>query len=142
MRRMILLCLVLAVALPANAGAVADFKTPAGAAFCGFVEQYAVANPTPTLICWTPNDGFTVTMRPRAHPKARYVANNAGSGGFAVRTLRFGQSWWGDATRSGIGSGAGRDVLFRCVSRRTGLTCTSKAGHGWWLGRYHGYRIF
>lgn len=37
--------------------------------------------------------------------------------------------------------GSGR-LVFRCVSRRTGLTCTNARGHGWWIGRYHGYRLF
>jgi hypothetical protein len=29
-----------------------------------------------------------------------------------------------------------------CVSRATGLTCTNKTGHGWWLGRARGARLF
>ena len=31
---------------------------------------------------------------------------------------------------------------YGCRSRKTGLTCGNHDGHGWWLGRYKGYRIF
>ncbi len=29
-----------------------------------------------------------------------------------------------------------------CSSRSNGLTCKNGIGHGWWLGRCKGYRIF
>ena len=45
-----------------------------------------------------------------------------------ARVLRFGQTW--------------RSAGFTCASRASGLTCTNRAGHGWWLGRYKGYRLF
>jgi hypothetical protein len=28
------------------------------------------------------------------------------------------------------------------LARGLCLTCTNRAGHGWWLGRYKGYRLF
>lgn len=31
---------------------------------------------------------------------------------------------------------------YTCLSQRTGLTCKNRTGHGWWLGRFRGYRIF
>ena len=31
---------------------------------------------------------------------------------------------------------------FRCVNRRSGLTCQNASGHGWWLGSSSAYRIF
>jgi hypothetical protein len=34
------------------------------------------------------------------------------------------------------------DETLSCFSRRSGLTCENVAGHGFWLGRYHGYRIW
>ena len=43
--------------------------------------------------------------------------------------LRFGQIWTPLA-------------LWRCVNRSTGLTCTNRAGHGFWLGRLRGSRLF
>jgi hypothetical protein len=47
--------------------------------------------------------------------------------------LRFGNRWteW-QALR----------LQYTCTSLRTGLTCKNRSGHGWWLGRYKGYRIF
>jgi hypothetical protein len=56
--------------------------------------------------------------------------------------LRFGETWWGNRRgEEGRGSGKGR-VLFRCTSRTSGLTCRSISGHGFWLGRVRGHRIF
>jgi len=42
--------------------------------------------------------------------------------------LNFGRRW--------------RAAGFACTSRTTGLTCVNRVGHGWWLGRYKGYRLF
>jgi hypothetical protein len=114
----------LALALPATASAVADFKSPRGAAYCGISH----GEPPFHLICWTPNDGFTVAMGARSRPGKSYNPNNRGYHDAVGRTLRFGQRW--------------ARVGFYCVSRRTGLTCTNRVGHGWWLGRYRGYRLF
>ena len=33
-------------------------------------------------------------------------------------------------------------TVFICTSRRTGLTCSNRDRHGFWLGRYRGYRVF
>ena len=56
---------------------------------------------------------------------------------FAKRLLRFGQQWSFGPDASGVGP-----INYRCWSRRTGLTCRNRQGHGWWLGRYRGYRLF
>lgn len=114
----------LALSFPAASLAVAAFKTPGDAAYCGTTEGEAPI----ALVCWTPNDGFTVAMTNRSAATKRYVAANRGFHGYAGRTLRFGQSW--------------AILGYRCTSRSSGLTCTNRAGHGWWLGRYRGYRIF
>jgi hypothetical protein len=37
---------------------------------------------------------------------------------------------------------SGGRAAFRCVSRRTGLTCRNSRGHGFWIGRYRGYDLF
>jgi hypothetical protein len=59
-----------------------------------------------------------------------------------VAVLRFGESWWGNK-RGKWGKGRGRGlVLFRCESRKSGLTCRSRSGHGFWLGRERGHRVF
>lgn len=42
---------------------VASFYTPEKAAFCKYVIPMGFPGPT-GLECWTPNDGFTVWMRP------------------------------------------------------------------------------
>jgi hypothetical protein len=114
---------VIALAFPATAKAVADFKTPGGAAYCGISH----GEPPYSLICWTPNDGFTVSMRVGGRASKKYWRPNRGYHDSVGRTLRFGQRW--------------ASIGFRCASRRTGLTCTNRVGHGWWLGRYRGYRL-
>ncbi len=116
--------IALMLAFPATAIALADFKTPGGAAYCGISH----GEPPYHLICWTPNDGFTVAMFARSRAYKSYNRTNRGLHDYVGRTLRFGQRW----------AGAG----FHCASRRTGLTCTNRIGHGWWLGRYRGYRLF
>jgi len=51
--------------------------------------------------------------------------------------LRFGQNWTWSFDRRGFGT-----LYYSCSSRTNGLTCNNQAGHGWWLGRFKGYRIF
>jgi hypothetical protein len=110
----------------AAASAVAAFRTPGHAVYCGVSEgerPYA-------LICWTPNDGFTAEMGERGTATKRYEPKNVGFHDVAGRELRFGRHWHPHA------------LGLWCTSRSTGLTCWNRAGHGWWLGRYHGYRLF
>ena len=114
----------LALALPALASAAAAFRTPGRAAYCGLTEGEG----PPHLICWTPNDGFSIGMGPRSRPTHSYNPRDRGNYEYTPRVLRFGQTW--------------AVFAYRCRSRATGLTCTNRAGHGWWLGRYRGYRVF
>jgi hypothetical protein len=105
-------------------GSSANFRTPGGAAYCGYNEASA------RYACWTPNDGFEVYMR-HGHarklydPYLRAFSPNA-------HMLRFGWTRAWPPTSYGM----------RCTSRRSGLTCKNHSGHGWWLGRYVGYRLF
>lgn len=108
-----------------NAAAIVDFRTPDRAAYCGTTHGPG----RPHLLCWTPNDGFTVSMSPRGRATKRYEPRNRDFHDYAGGVLRFGRQL--------------RMVdTYSCVSRRTGLTCTNAAGHGWWLGRFVGYRLF
>ena len=109
--------------LPASAFGVSDFRTPKKAAYCGTGHGPGAAQ----LVCWTPNDGFTVRMSRRGKPKKRYLAANRGYYDYVGQVLGFGETW--------------RSEGFRCTSRRTGLTCRNKRNHGWWLGRFRGYRL-
>jgi hypothetical protein len=59
----------------------------------------------------------------------RYSRNNKGYYDVVGKILRFGQSW---SLRG----------YWTCTSHSSGLTCSNRAHHGWWLGRYKGYRIF
>ena len=116
---------VAALAAAAPAYALADFRTPGKAAYCGVSH----GEPPHALICWTPNDGFTVTMTARGRPTKRYVSANRGLYDFVGRVLGYGGRW-------------SASPGFRCTSRRSGLTCVNRGGHGWWLGRFRGYRLF
>ena len=113
-----------ALALPTLAQASAAFRTHGRAAYCGLTEGEGPA----ALVCWTPNDGFEIGMGPRNRPTHDYNPNDKGFYEDSATVLRFGRTW------SMLG--------YRCTSRSTGLTCMNRAGHGWWLGRYHGYRVF
>ena len=129
MKRIItVVALVAALAAPVAAQAALDdgavFRTPGKAAYC----NYGLDLPPLTVGCWTPNDGFTVYMSMRGRPYKYYEHWNRGHVDNSAPLLRFGR-----ATRlAGV----------VCVSRSTGLTCVNQRGHGWWLGRYIGYRLF
>jgi hypothetical protein len=124
-RAVLLLVMVSGAALitAAPAQSYAEFRTPGEAAYCGR-DEYRGTN----LICWTPNDGFTVTMTLRESPGKTYRRGNRGFVQNLAPVLRFGRTWRGGS--------------FVCRSRTTGLTCVNRRGHGWWLGRYVGYRLF
>jgi len=112
------------VASPASAGDGAVFRTPGEAAYCTFALTY----PPLQVVCWTPNDGFTVQMTMSGRPHKYYEPWNRGHLENSAPVLRFGQE-------KRLGS-----VV--CRSRSKGLTCTNRRGHGWYLGRYVGYRLF
>jgi len=108
------------------AGAAADFVTPRQAAGCGVSE----GEPPFRLICWRRADGITLDMTRRGRPGRSVVELNRGSYDPAPgRILYFGKVWQFPG-------------YWKCVSRATGLTCTNRAGHGWWLGRVRGSRLF
>jgi len=99
------------------------WKTPGEAAYCRVLGGPA------RIVCWTPNDGFTVTLYTTRRPEHFYYAGHRDYYK-AVRVLPFGYR---------VSYGAG---TIACRSTTGGLTCTNPAGHGFWLGRYHGYRVF
>ena len=125
------LCVVItaaacALAAAGSAAAVADFVTPRKAAYCGVSE----GEPPLRLICWRPLDGLTLDMTRRGRAQRRLYEPNRGYRDPAPgRVLRYGQTWTLPA-------------YWRCVSRSTGLTCTNRSGHGWWLGRLRDSRLF
>lgn len=111
---------LLASASPAVAQEGAVFRTPGEAAYC---NDYSG-----DLICWTPNDGFTVDMTKRGRPHKSYRKDHIGYVDNRAPVLRCGKTK--------------RLSSFVCKSRSSGLTCTNLRGHGWRLGRYVGYRLF
>ena len=121
----------LVVAGAVRSSALSAFHTPGWAAECYVPFPNEVPLSATGLICVTPNDGFTISMGPRDRPRWRYDRKARGYRDpfSAARLLRFGQHW---AVRP----------YWHCASRSTGLTCWNKAGHGWWLGRFRGYRTF
>jgi hypothetical protein len=124
------LLIILAIATGAlttasSAAAVAAFVTPHKNAYCGITEGEAPLS----LICWRPADGLTLEMKRFGRPHKSIHPSNRGYFDRAPgRLLRFGQSW--------------RLSGWACVSRSAGLTCTNRSGHGWWLGRLQGSRLF
>ena len=124
----------------------ASFYTPGKAAYCGSVVDITGDNPgyVRWLYCWTPNDGFTVELRDaNRRPFARYVAKNKRHYEPSTRRLGYRQDWWlNRAGQEGTGTAGPGSVLIRCASRVSGLTCTNRRGHGFWLGRFRGYRLF
>ena len=122
---------VLAVALtPDQAAAIAIyFGTPNNAAYCGMGPDSPHRRSQEYIHCFTPNDGFDVYMKRTGRPSAGYVRSERGFYVHPYKRLAFGQS---------VSLLPG----FSCTSRATGLTCVNSAKHGWWLGRFKGYRLF
>ena len=117
--------LAVSLATASAATAAADFVTPGKAAYCGVSE----GEPPLTLICWRPRDGITLDMTRLGHAHRRLYRPNRGAYDVTGRILSFAKIWrFPD--------------YWQCVSRATGLTCTNRAGHGWWLGRVRGSRVF
>jgi hypothetical protein len=121
----LLLCALIAASLATASVATATFRTPGKAAYCGVSE----GEPPLSLICWRPGDGLTLSMTRAAFPRRRLSALNRGYHATEGQILLLGKVW----RLSGY---------WKCVSRVTGLTCTNKTGHGWWLGRARGSRLF
>jgi hypothetical protein len=74
-----------------TAFALAAFRTPNGAAYCGVSE----GEPPISLICWTPNDGFTISITQNGS-RARHAylpSNRHFYDPYVGRVLRFGQTW-------------------------------------------------
>ena len=140
LRRLILVAVTAAAfgqgeeALAAPSSALSGFHTPNWAAQCVVAED-VLGGPSP-LYCWTPNNGFTVKMFAASRVTKSYTRHNKGYRDrfFARRPLAFGEHWGFRIAYVGY--------FYRCSSRADGLRCWNQAGHGWWIGRYVGYRIF
>lgn len=118
------------------------FKTPSGNIVCGYSVSAdgrsasigcgikSGLEPAPRNTCVDMDySGKSVSLN--ATGRARPVVCAGDPGPFLVEAkahvLRYGKSW----RRGGI----------TCASRRTGLTCTNRGGHGFFLSRSH-WRAF
>jgi hypothetical protein len=125
MKSVLVVVFVVGLALPAVAHAYAAFRTPGRVAYCGLSE----GEPPISLICWTPGNGYSVSMFARGRASGHSSRPNRGAYQDLAPVLRFAHTW-----RTGSS--------FTCTSRSSGLTCRNRAGHGWWLGRNNGHRLF
>ena len=121
----VLLCALVAISLATASVGMVTFRTPGKAAYCGVSE----GEPPLKLICWRPGDGLTLSMTRAGLTRRRLSALNRGYHAAEGQILLFGKVW---QLRG----------HWKCISRATGLTCTNKSGHGWWLGRMRGSRLF
>ena len=130
------------------------FRTPDAAAYCS-VEATNQEDWSPELFCWTPNDGWAVWInwRARRARTAYFTAPPRVAHGTAVlrgyrpraRVLRFRQRWayrCSDPRSFDTCPAPDGSVVFRCVSRAAGLTCTNARRHGFWIGRFRDYKLF
>lgn len=135
--RALLLVSAFAAGLAASDAAASSqfaFRTPGHAAYCrmGFS-----GGAWTRFLCFTPNDGFYVRMTGVLNSRRPVRVVKGYSRRFLhyrnrnIRLLPFGRTWFSSDAE-----------IVTCRSRSTGLTCRHWRGHGWWLGRYRGYRIF
>jgi hypothetical protein len=125
-----------------------SFWTPgklAAGAVCKFDGNLARFGHTPVLTCSGTQNPVTVLLEARGRPRVSHRPFGVNGFGWFYGppfVLHFGATWWGDR-RGDSGTGrSSRRVLFRCASRESGLTCRSRSGHGFWLGRIRGHRVF
>jgi hypothetical protein len=107
---------------PHAAAAEPVFEVP-GLAFC--TVYYRVER----LACSRPTEPSALSMRPRGKVRTGKLRLKEPMALIRPGPLTVGETW-----------SEGRS--FHCRYRRTGLTCRNRSGHGWWLGRRSGYRIF
>ena len=138
MRLVGLAVVMLALVGSAAAGSVViQFRTPSGNIGCAYASGFGGA---PSLRC-----DILSGLKPRPAQPPRcdldwgdsYEMRTTGRpyltchGDTAIdprsRVLRYGRSW----SRSG----------FTCLSRISGLRCTNRSGHGFFLSRGHSYRF-
>jgi hypothetical protein len=127
-----------ALVLAGQALAAPDFQTPRKTFYC---EVPGVTQRLSHLVCWRSRNGFTIYLHPRGGTKTAWNGTLKGTYMVAGGVLRFGQQWWWKESESGFGT-APRGLFYWCFNRTTGLTCTNRAGHGFWLGRQRGVWLF
>jgi hypothetical protein len=127
------------VAAPPKPGA---FKTPSGNIVCAYIVtsnadtssvQCGIKSglrPAPRNTCTDLDySGKRVSLRATGRSVPVVCAGDPGAFLYEkqARVLPYGSSWHGGG--------------LRCTSRRTGMTCTNRSGHGFFLSRQH-QRIF
>lgn len=129
------------------------FGTPGKAAYC-YTDYAGYEDNRAKLFCWTPNDGWwaSIEWNGRRARTGTYdtlpqiVHGMTKLKGYApqARLLGFGRHWRLRCDDPGAFKTCdGRGVTaFTCASTRNGLTCRNAAGHGFWIGRFRGYRLF
>ena len=126
-----------------TAQGVPAFMTPEKTIYCGVVEAYK-SPPffVPPLTCWRPRNGFTVFLRALHGTETEWNPRNKDANPYTIRMLGFGRWWWATRSYQGFGPRPRERVAYRCLSRTTGLTCTNRVGHGFWLGSPSGVYLF
>jgi hypothetical protein len=121
--RATLAVVVAALCVPAVAAAYANFRAPGRTLYC------EIGDPPPprVLQCWRATDGRSIAVLPTGRAVVNPDTNTKGLHQDRAPVLQFGQTW--------------HRLAYRCTSRRLGVTCTNGSGHGFWLGRYKGYRL-
>jgi hypothetical protein len=133
-RAVLVVVLALAFAAPAQAFLL-QFRTPTANIGCVFSSEpgskgpylrcdiLSGLKPKPRRACDLDLTGFA--MNPRG--RAAVVCAGDTAVDRRAKVLRYGARW----SRGG----------FTCTSRRTGLRCRNRSGHGFFLSRAHSYRF-
>jgi Family of unknown function (DUF6636) len=123
MRALLVAAAGVALAAPAVAAGYASFRAPGRTVYCELGEIKPAI-----LVCWRARDGRSIGMLPMGRALVNPDTNTRNLRHDRAPILAFGETWRGGA--------------YRCTSRRAGVTCRNRSGHGWFLGRSRGYRLF
>jgi hypothetical protein len=119
--------------------AAAGFHVPGRVIECVIPVQHEGPPRPPLLSCWRARDGMTFDMRSNGRTSRRLYRPHRGYHDWWAGRLRvpYGQEWSYHFDPRGIGR-----LYFTCASTRKGLFCKNRVGHGWFIGRETGSRIF
>jgi hypothetical protein len=124
-RRLLVVAALAAVGAAVVPGlAYGDFKQPGGGVYCALGRAE-----NPTLQCWRAKTGLTLAMTGRGRASYETLRRNRNTYMDSAPPLRVGHTWRFQGT-------------FTCKMAAAGLPCKNRSGHGWFLGRTAGYRIY
>jgi hypothetical protein len=122
--RVVFATAVVMLAAPTAASAYANFRAPGRTLYCELGDL-----PAPrVLICWRARDGLSIGMLPTGRATVSPDRNNKANHQDRAPVLGYNHTWR-------------YRTSYRCISKPAGVTCRNRSNHGFFLGRFRGFRL-